>query len=70
MIKSRRLRWAGHIAHGEIRNACKIFVGKPERKRALGKAGRVWVDNIKMDLRETGCGGMCWINLGTSEGFL
>jgi hypothetical protein len=38
MIKSRRMRWAGHVARmGEKRNACRIFVGKPEGKRTLGR---------------------------------
>jgi hypothetical protein len=53
MIKSRRLRWAGHVARmGEKRNAYRILVGKPEGRRQLGRPSRRWVDNIKMDLRE------------------
>jgi hypothetical protein len=53
MIKSRRMRWAGHVARmGEKRNAYRILVGKPEVKRPLGIPRRRWVDNIKMDLRE------------------
>jgi hypothetical protein len=40
--------------NGEKRNACRILVGKPERKRPLGRPRRRWVDNIKMDLREIG----------------
>jgi hypothetical protein len=44
-------------------NARRIFVGKPEGKRPLGIPGRKWLDNIKMDLREMGWGGMDWINL-------
>jgi hypothetical protein len=64
MIKSRRMRWAEHTAHvGEKRNAYRIWVGKPERKIPLGKPRRRWEDNIKMDLRETGWGGMDWIDL-------
>jgi hypothetical protein len=39
------------------------FVGKPERKRRIGRPRRKWVDNIEMDLREIGCGGMDWIHL-------
>jgi hypothetical protein len=59
MIKSRRMRWAEHVARtGEKRNAYKILVRKPEGKRPLGKPRRLLVDNIKMDLRETGLGGM------------
>jgi hypothetical protein len=50
--KSRRMRWAGHVARmGEKRNAYRILVGKPEGKRPLGIPRRRWVDNIKMDLR-------------------
>jgi hypothetical protein len=53
MIKSRRMRWAGHVVRmGEKRNAYRILVGKPEGKRTLGRPRRRWVDNIKMDLRE------------------
>jgi hypothetical protein len=55
MIKSRRMRWAGHVTRiGEKRNAYRIFVGKPKEKRPLGIPRRRWVDNIKMDLREIG----------------
>jgi transcription termination factor 2 len=64
MIKSRRMRWAGHVARmGEKRNAYRIFVGKLEGKRPLGRPRRRWVDNIKMDLREIGWDGMDWIDL-------
>jgi hypothetical protein len=53
MIKSRRMRWAGHVARmGETRNAYRILVGKPEGKRPLGRPRHRWVDNIKMDHRE------------------
>jgi hypothetical protein len=53
MIKSRKMRWAGHVARmGENRNAYGILVGMPEGKRPLGRPKRRWVDNIKMDLRE------------------
>jgi hypothetical protein len=52
MIKSRRMRWAGHVARkGETRNAYRIVVGKPEGKRSLGRPRCRWVDNIKTDLR-------------------
>jgi hypothetical protein len=58
MIKSRRMRWAGHVARmGETRNAYRILVGKREGKRPLGRPRRRWVDNIKMDLREIGWDG-------------
>jgi hypothetical protein len=53
MIKSRRLRLAGHVARmGEKRNAYRLLVGKPEGKRPLGRSRSMWVDNIKMDLGE------------------
>jgi hypothetical protein len=45
------------------RNACRILVGKPEGKRSLGRPRRRWVENTKIDLTETGWGGMDWINL-------
>ncbi|KAJ4442477.1 hypothetical protein ANN_04063 [Periplaneta americana] len=52
-IKSRRLRWAGHVARmGESRNAYRVLVGRPEGKRPLGRPRRRWEDIIKMDLRE------------------
>jgi hypothetical protein len=55
IIKSRRMIWAGHVARlGEKKNACRILVGKPERKRALGRPRRRWVDNIRMDFGEVG----------------
>ncbi|KAJ4438918.1 hypothetical protein ANN_14872 [Periplaneta americana] len=63
-IKSRRLRWAGHVARmGESRNAYRVLVGRPEGKRLLGRPRRMWADNIKMDLREVGYDGRDWINL-------
>ncbi|KAJ4442259.1 hypothetical protein ANN_12125 [Periplaneta americana] len=63
-IKSRRLRWAGHVARmGESRNAYRVLVGRPEGKRPLGRPRRRWEDNIKMDLREVGCDDRDWINL-------
>jgi hypothetical protein len=48
---------------GERRGVYRVLVGKPEGKRALGSPSRRWDDNIKMDLREVGCGGMDWIEL-------
>ena len=63
-IKSRRMRWAGHVARmGEERGVYRVFVGKPERRRPLGRPRRRWVDNIRMDLLEAGCGYMDWIGL-------
>jgi hypothetical protein len=64
MIKSRRMRWAGHVARmGETRNACRILVGKPEGRRPLGRPRRRWVDDFKIDLREIGWDGVDWIDL-------
>ena len=64
VIKSRKMRWAGHIARlGEGRGVYRVLVGKPEGKRPLGRPRRRWEDNIKMDLQEVGCGGMDWIEL-------
>ena len=57
VVKSRRMRWAGHVARmGEDRGAHRVLVGKPERKRPLGRQRRRWEDNIKMDLQEVGGG--------------
>jgi hypothetical protein len=57
-IKSRRMRWAGHVARiGEGRNVYRVLVGKPEGKRRLERPRRRWEDGIKMDLREIGWGG-------------
>jgi hypothetical protein len=47
--------------NGENRDACRILVGKPEGKMPLGSLIRTWVDNIIIDLRETGLGGMNWM---------
>jgi hypothetical protein len=64
VIKSRRMRWAGHVARmGEGRGAYRILVGRPEGRRPLGRARRRWEDNIKMDLQEVGWGGMDWIDM-------
>jgi hypothetical protein len=64
MIKSRRIKWAGHVARmGETRNAYRILMGKPEGKRPLGRPRGRWVDNIRMDLREIEWDGMDWIDL-------
>jgi hypothetical protein len=63
MIKSRRVRWAGHVARMGKRNAYKILVGKPEGKQPLGRHRRRWEDNIKWTLETWGGGGMDWIDL-------
>jgi transcription termination factor 2 len=60
MIKSRMMRWAGHVARmGEKRNIYRLLVGK----RPLGRPIRRWVNNIRMDLGEVGWGGVAWIGL-------
>jgi hypothetical protein len=65
MMKSRRMRWVGHVARmGETRNAYMILVGKPEGKRPLGRPRCRWVDNIKIYLSEIEWDGIDWINLG------
>ena len=64
VMKSRRMKWAGHVARREEeRGAYRVLVGKPEGKRPLGRHKRRWVDNIRMDLREAGCGYVDWIGL-------
>ena len=56
--------WAGHVVRmGEERGVYRVLVGKPEGKRPLGRPRRRWVDNIRIDLREMGCGYMDWIGL-------
>jgi hypothetical protein len=64
VIKPRRMRWAGYVAHMRARrNACSIMVGNPERKRPVERPGCRWKDNIKMVLGEIAWGGMDWIDL-------
>ena len=64
VIKSRRMRWAGHVARmGEDRGVYRVLLGNPEGRRPLGRPRRRWVDNIRMDLREVCCGYMDWIGL-------
>jgi hypothetical protein len=61
MIKSKRMRWTGHVAR-KGRNACRTLVGKTEGNRPLRRPRRRWVDNIKIDLREMGWDGVDWID--------
>jgi len=64
VIKPRRMRWTGHVARmGEERVVSRVLVEKPEGKRPLGRPRRRWVDNIRMDLQEVGCGYVDWIGL-------
>ena len=63
MIKSRRLRWAWHVARmEEDRSAFKILTGKPTGKRPLGKPRRRWENNIRMDLEEIGINAGNWVD--------
>jgi len=69
VIKSRRMRWAGHVARtGEERGVYRVLLGKLEGRRPLGSPRRRWVDNIKMDLQEVVCGYMDWIGLAQDRG--
>jgi hypothetical protein len=64
VIKSRRMRWAVHVARmWERRGLYSVLVGKPGRKRPLGRPWRRWEDNIKVCLQGVGCGCMDWIDL-------
>jgi hypothetical protein len=64
VIKSRRMRWAGHVGRmGKGRGLYRVLVGKPEGKRSMGRHRRRWKDSIKTDLEEVGCGSMDWIEL-------
>jgi hypothetical protein len=65
MIKSRRMRWAEHVARmgEEKKNACRILVGQPEGKRSIVRQRRRWMNNIKIDYSEIGWDGMDWIDL-------
>jgi hypothetical protein len=63
VIKSRRMRWAGHVASmGEKKDAYRILVGKPEGRRPLGRPRRRWEDNIKLIFKKWD-GDMNWIEL-------
>ena len=56
--------FSNYVAHmGEERGVYRVLVGKPEGRRPLGRSRRRWVDNIRMDLQEVGCGCMDWIGL-------
>jgi len=64
VIKSGRMRWAGHVARmGEEREVYRVLVGKLEGRRPLGRPRRRWVDNIRTDLQEVGCGCVDWMGL-------
>jgi len=62
VIKSRRIRWAEHVARmRERRGVYKVSVGKPEGKRPLGRPRRRWEYNIKIGLQPVGCRGKDWM---------
>ena len=64
IIKSRRMRWAGHVARmGERRGVYRVLLGKSDGKRQRGRLRRRWEDNIKIDLQEVVYGVMNWIEL-------
>ena len=68
MTKSRKKRWAGHVARmGEDGGVYRVLVVKHEGRRPLGRPRRRWKDNIKMDLQEVGCEGMDWIELAQDK---
>jgi len=54
---------ACNVYGGKNRGVYNVFVGKPERKRPLGRPRGRWKDNIKMEIQEVGCGDMDWIDL-------
>jgi hypothetical protein len=63
-MKTRRMRWAGHVARmGEKMNVYRLLVGKPQRRRPLGRPRRRLLDNIRMDLVEVGWGHVDCIGL-------
>ena len=64
VTKSRRMRWAGHVARmGKDRGVHRVLVGKPEGKKPLGRPRRRWEDNTKMNLQEVGGGRGDWMEL-------
>jgi hypothetical protein len=64
VIKSRRMRWVGHVAHmGEGKGVYRVLVGRPKGKRPLGRHRHRWENNIKLDLREIGIDGVNWIQM-------
>jgi hypothetical protein len=68
VIKSRRMRWAVHVARmGERRVVYRILVGKSKGKKPLGRNRLRWEDNIKMDLLKVGCGSKNWIDLAQDK---
>jgi hypothetical protein len=67
-IKSRRVRWAGHVARmGEGRDVYRVLVGRSEGKRPVERRRRRWEDNIKLDLRDIGIDGANWFRLAQNR---
>jgi hypothetical protein len=68
-IKSRRMRWAGHVARvGKERELCKALAGKPEGKRSLGRPKRRWEAVIRMNPRDVGWENVEWVQLAQDRG--
>jgi hypothetical protein len=68
VTKSKRIRWAGHVERvREGRGAYRLLVRKPEGRRPLGRPRRRWEENIRMDLREVGCGCVDWMELAQDK---
>jgi hypothetical protein len=68
-IKSRRMRWEGHVAHiREERIVYSVLMGKSEGKKPLGRPRRRWENGIRMDLKEIGWGSVDWIQLAQDRG--
>ena len=67
VIKSRRMKWAGHVALLERREACTVFWWGNLRERPLDRPRRKWEDNMKMDRQGVGCVGMDWIELAQNK---
>jgi hypothetical protein len=74
VIKSRRMRWAWHVAcMGEKRGAYRIVAGRPEGRRPRGRPRRRWEDNIKIDFQDVHWGawtGLSWLRIWTGGGLL
>jgi hypothetical protein len=71
VIKSRRMRWVGHVARmGEGRDVYRVLVGRSEGKRPLGRPTLRWGDNIKMDHREIGINGANWLQVAQWRAFV
>ena len=62
VIKSRRLRWAGHIARNEEGERFKILTGKPTGNKPSGRARHTWEDNIRRDLKEISVNMGYWVD--------